>query len=242
MDHMTRRGFMSRIGMAGGMLALTLAGETHAEPKGPKRKKGVRGKEAEVSPAEDLMREHGILRRVLLIYGEWVGRLKADRVDSLETLSQSHVIIRSFVEDYHEKLEEDYLFPKFRKAGRLTDLVETLLRQHKEGRALTDASLSLTNGEALKSPENVRRLTASLSGFLRMYEPHAAREDTVLFPAFHSMTPEKEYDRLGDAFERKENELFGHEGFETMVEKVASIERKLGIYDLARYTPTVKEH
>jgi hemerythrin-like domain-containing protein len=238
MDNMTRRGFIRHMGRAGGILTLALAGGLHAEPKGPK---GKGGKEPDVSPAEDLMREHGVLRRVLLIYGEWIGRLEDNRMDSLETLSQSHGIIRSFVEDYHERLEEDYLFPKFRKAGKLTDLVDTLFRQHREGRALTDVSLSLTNGETLKSPENMGRLAASLTKFVRMYEPHAAREDTVLFPAFHVMTPEKEYGRLGDAFERKENELFGRRGFETMVEKVAAIEGKLGIYDLTRFTSTVKE-
>jgi hypothetical protein len=72
---------------------------------------------------------------------------------------------------------------------------------------------------------------------MRMYQPHAAREDTVLFPAFHELVPAGEYDKLGDAFEDKENELFGHEGFEKMVERVASIEKRLGIYDLAQFTP-----
>ncbi len=44
---------------------------------------------------------------------------------------------------------------------------------------------------------------------------------------------------MGDAFEKKENELFGENGFEHMVARVESIERKLGIYDLAGYTPAL---
>jgi len=38
-------------------------------------------------------------------------------------------------------------------------------------------------------------------------------------------------------FEKKEHQLFGEEGFEKMVDRVASIERTLGIYDLAQFTP-----
>ena len=41
----------------------------------------------------------------------------------------------------------------------------------------------------------------TLNALIRMYEPHVAREDTVLFPAFHAMFTEKEFDALGDRFE-----------------------------------------
>jgi hypothetical protein len=40
-------------------------------------------------------------------------------------------------------------------------------------------------------------------------------------------------------FEKKEHQLFGEEGFEKMVDRVASIERTLGIYDLWQFTPKV---
>jgi hypothetical protein len=39
-------------------------------------------------------------------------------------------IVRRFIEDYHEKLEEDSVFPRFGKAGKQTDLVKVLLAQH----------------------------------------------------------------------------------------------------------------
>ena len=38
-------------------------------------------------------------------------------------------------------------------------------------------------------------------------------------------------------FEKKEHQLFGEDGFEKMVDRVASIEKTLGIYDLAQFTP-----
>jgi hemerythrin-like domain-containing protein len=70
-----------------------------------------------------------------------------------------------------------------------------------------------------------------------MYRPHAAREDTVLFPVFRSIVTPREFDELGEKFEDKEHELFGKEGFEKMVESVGEIEKKLGVYDLSSFTP-----
>jgi hypothetical protein len=49
-----------------------------------------------------------------------------------------------------------------------------------------------------------------------------------------------EYDSLGDDFEKKETQSFGEQGFEKMLDKVATIEKSLGIYDLAQFTPTLK--
>lgn len=87
--------------------------------------------EDEVSPVEDLMREHGVLKRVLLVYGEAIRRIDANQDLDPGVVMDSTKIIRSFIEDYHEKLEENFLFPRFKKAGKLTDLVDVLLQQHK---------------------------------------------------------------------------------------------------------------
>ena len=73
--------------------------------------------------------------------------------------------------------------------------------------------------------------------FVRMYEPHEAREDTVLFPALRSILSKHEFDTLGEEFETKEHQLFGEEGFDKIVDQVAGIEKRLGIYDLAQFTP-----
>ena len=193
--------------------------------------------EEEVSPAEDLMREHGVLKRVLLVYGEVLRRVEANEDIPLQALLDSAGIIRSFIEDYHEKLEEDFLFPRFRKANRLVDLVEVLTEQHQAGRRLTDITIRLAAPQALKDPRDRRNLADSLRLFSRLYNPHAAREDTVLFPALHEIVNPNEYGALGEDFEKKEHKLFGDDGFEKMVDRVAAIEKGLGIYDLSQFTP-----
>jgi hypothetical protein len=70
-----------------------------------------------------------------------------------------------------------------------------------------------------------------------MYRPHEAREDTVLFPALRTILTPKQVESLGDRMEEDEKKVLGDEGFEKSVDQVATIEKQLGIYDLALFTP-----
>lgn len=88
------------------------------------------------------MREHGILNRLLLIYQEIANRIENNQDFSVETLAQAAKLTRDFLENYHEKLEEEYIFPLFVKADQLVDLVHVLKDQHDAGRKLTDYILS----------------------------------------------------------------------------------------------------
>jgi len=196
------------------------------------------GEGQEVSPPEDLMQEHGLLNRVLLIYDTCKTHLINKASFPAETLVNAAGIIRTFVEDYHEKQEEQYLFPRFQKAGQLTELVNILLQQHQAGRRLTDEIMQLAKSQTPTETET-QKLIQLLTSFNTMYRPHEAREDTVLFPAFRKIVSKHEYDSLGEEFENNEHKLFGEDGFETMVNKVADIEKQLGIYELAQFTPKV---
>jgi hemerythrin-like domain-containing protein len=190
-----------------------------------------------VTAVEDLMREHGALERMLLVYEECASRLAAGHALPPGVLAKTAGLVRRFIEDYHERLEEDLVFPRFEKAGRLASLVATLRAQHDAGRRITDALLALTAPSAPRPPEP-GELEPRLRAFIRMYRPHAAREDTVLFPAVHALVHGSDYEALGDEFERREHAAFGDGGFEMVVAEVAAIERTLGIGDLDKFTPT----
>ena len=198
---------------------------------------GAPEEEEEVAPGEDLMREHGVLNRLLLIYEEGLRRLDARQDFAPGTLSAAAGIVRRFIEEYHEKSEEENLFPRFEKAGKLVDLVAVLRRQHQAGRRLTGEIERLAGGGAVAKDSDRRKLSDSMRLFIRMYRPHEAREDTVLFPAFRPLVSRKEYQDLGESFEEKEHRLFGKEGFEKVVAEVAGLEKQLGIYELSRFTP-----
>ena len=237
--HQTQRIVNRRVFLRSGII---LGGATFAGTgllRGEEKEKQGEEKEIEVGPPEDLMREHGVLKRVLLIYGEALRRLDAKQYFPPDALADAARIIRSFVEDYHEKLEEDFLFPRFEKANQLVDLVNVLRTQHQAGRRVTDVTLRLANLQSLKNDSERMQLITSMQQFIRMYNPHEAREDTVLFPAFRKIVSPHEFDSLGEDFEKKEDELFGQNGFEKVVDKVAGIEKRLGIYDLAQLTPKI---
>lgn len=200
----------------------------------------------DVSTNERLMREHGILKRVLLMYDEVIRRIDARQDFPLQTAIDSVEIIRRFIEDYHEKLEEEHIFPLFRKyyrrddvlrlyAQKLVDLVDILHEQHNAGRPLTDRILSAL--KSLKTPDDRQKLSHDLRAFVRMYAPHVAREDTVLFPALHIIVTRQEYEALGEKFDEIEHKIFGTDGFDIYLDQVTAFEKYLGIYDLAQFTP-----
>lgn len=193
----------------------------------------------EIPATEDLMKEHGLLNRVLLAYEEII---KKDNNDfPLEELSDSIDIIKRFIEDYHEKNEENYIFPIFEKNKKELKLVKTLRNQHKQGRKITARlqKILLTKNfqEDPKFQQEIRNL---LKMFIDMYRPHEAREDTVLFPKVRSLISEKEFNKISDYFEESEHQLFGKDGFENVLRKVEKIEKKLGIYKLEQFTPKIK--
>jgi hemerythrin-like domain-containing protein len=238
LDHRsTRRDFVrisattSAGALVAGLGSTATAGEKDAHPSN-----GAVGDEG-VSPPEDLMREHGVLKRLLLVFAESVSRIDGKQDLPVEALRDAAQLIRSFVEDYHEHLEEDFLFPRFRKANKLVDLVNVLKAQHDAGRRATDVILRYANVKALKEPDDRAKLADAMKQFVRMYNPHEAREDTVLFPAFRTIVSKNEFDSLGEDFEKEEDKRFGQDGFFKVVDQVADIENKFGIYELSQFTP-----
>jgi len=231
-DNSTRRIFLRRSGAI--IAAATAVQSFGVVAQGAEE---IEKSNEEISPVEDLMREHGVLSRLLLIYDDISHRIESSRAFPSEALIGTARLIQRFVENYHEKLEENYLFPRFEKTGRLVDLVKVLLDQHQTGRHLTEEILRFPS--APLTLEEQSRLQIYLRAFCRMYRPHKAKEDTVLFPAFHRVVSLKEFDSLGESFEDKEVELFGEGGFEKIVDEVAGIEKRLGISELSQFTPRI---
>jgi hemerythrin-like domain-containing protein len=224
----TRRSFLST--GAGGLLVAGCAGASAgAAPADP------RAAADEVTPAEDLMREHGVLRRIMYLYDDAGARLRGQGEVPLDALDRGAAMIRRVIEDYHERLEEELLFPRFERAGQQVDLVHTLRRQHQVGRQLTDRIRALVAG--LLDAARRTELAGTLASFNRMYRAHAAREDTVLFPAIRALVGAKGYDELGDVFEDRERQVLGPDGFEHAVADVAELEKAFGVHDLAKLTP-----
>src|ERR1051326_7831585 len=174
MDLTERRRFLAGASTLGAcaLAPLALADD---KPKKDEKKKD----DEEVTATEDLMREHGVLNRILLIYEEGLRRMDAKEDISPDAFSKPAQLVRKFVEEYHEKLEENFIFTAFEKAHKLTDLVKTLRQQHEAGRKVTEIILRNAHAETFRREDSRKELAAACRAVIRMYRPHEAREDTV---------------------------------------------------------------
>jgi hemerythrin-like domain-containing protein len=242
-----RRTFLVSTGVGGASLLLG-CGKTRTSP--PDSKKGAAPQsgaetswdgdagasdEPEVTAVEDLMREHGVIRRALVVCREAAGRLHARAMVPADALRKTATLFRTFAEDYHErKLEEAFIFPALSRAGgAAAKQVETLIAQHNRGREITDYVIAVTTGAITTA--HAGPLAGALDAFARMYDAHAAIEDTLVFPAWKATMSAHELDEIGDRFEDIEHETFGKNGYDDAVARITGIETSLGI-ELATMT------
>jgi hemerythrin-like domain-containing protein len=224
----------AQAGAAGMSPAIAQAGQS--SPGSKDADKNADQNMPDVTPPEDLMREHGVLNRVLLIYEAATRKFADNERFDPSVISQAAEIVHDFIEDYHERNEEQQIFPRFRKAGQLLNLVDVLYQQHQAGRRLTENIMKLAPQSGASSNDS-QPLVDAMRSFIVMYRPHEAREDTVLFPKLRAVVSANEFDAMAEDFEKDEHQKFGEDGFEMMVDRVAGLERALGIYDLAKFTP-----
>jgi hemerythrin-like domain-containing protein len=224
-------------------IALPLIGQSFAqesmkEGSEKEESKQTDEKEPEVTATEDLMREHGVIRRALLVYYELIPQLRQQPLKvNAAALQQTAKLFRTFGEDYHERmLEEQHIFPMVRKHGpEFQKYVDTLTEQHNRGREITDYVLAVTKGGRISSV-NAKPLASVFESFVLMYENHAAREDTIVFPAWKKNFSDKQLDDISDQFEEIEHKMFGRDGFDDAEKKISGIENELGFGDLSKFT------
>ncbi len=233
----SRRGFLA-IASAGALLAACRKeGRTEPQPPDPTALPGEAEAAGEgIGAVEDLRREHGVFRRVLVVYREAASRLRGRRPGVPgAALRDAAALMRTFGEDYHERqLEEAHVFPAVRKVGGpAAGLLDTLLAQHQRGREITDYVLAVSiRGIGAYAHEPLAR---ALDAFARMYEAHAAHEDAVVFQAWRASMSPVQLAEAGELFEAIERRTFGRDGFDEAVERVGSVERAMGI-ELASFT------
>jgi hemerythrin-like domain-containing protein len=221
-------------GLSGAVLAAGVSGAAFA--KQPKETKPPPKEEKRaIGAVEDLMREHGVLRRALLVYRQSAARLRAGAAIDPKPIRQTAQLFRDFGENYHERmLEQTHIFPALRKAQNPAGaLVGTLVAQHDRGREITDYIRTVTGKGKIADAET---LAGAFETFGLMYENHAAREDTVVFPAWREGLSERQLREIGETFEDIEHRQFGKDGFEDAVKQIAAIEEALGLADLAQFT------
>jgi len=112
---------------------------------------------------------------------------------------------------------------------------DVLVAQHQRGREITDFIIAATAGPRLATAD-IKTFAAALEDLVRMYEHHAAIEDTIVFPAWKETLTADAMDEMNEKFEEIEHEQFGEDGFESALKQIAEIEQSLGFTDLTQFT------
>jgi hemerythrin-like domain-containing protein len=223
---LSRRSFIALAGATG---AGVLAGCSSSKPDQPR--------EDTETTIEILSRQHGVIYRAVAILEEIRGGMDARMDLPPEIIGGTVEIVRLFVMNHHQQMEEKHIYPLFDAAGKMNGLIGVLREQHAAGFRLIDILKGLCDGFSAKDLEKRRTMGEAIHLFSRMCRAHAEWEDTALFPLLRRITPPKSYAEIGSAFERAETEFLGQSGFDETIHKLNGYENILGIGDLASFTP-----
>ena len=129
------------------------------------------------------MRDSGVLLRILAIYEAGGRRLGGGEDIEPTIFTQAAETMRDFVHGYHEKQEEEQVFPRFKKAGRMVEVIDVLQAQQVAGQKLTAHILELAPKSGTKNERQA--MIDAMQASVVLYRPHVAREltDVLADPA-----------------------------------------------------------
>jgi len=191
--------------------------------------------EGGITATERLMRDSGALLRILAIYEAGSRRLASGEDIEPAIFTGAAETMRDFVHAYHEKQEDEQVLPRFKKAGRMVELVDVMMAQHAAGQKLTARILELAPRSGTKAER--QSMIDTMQASIVLYRPHVARELTDVLPTLRTLVTPNEYDELGAALEKDETEKLGKEGFDKMAKRVEALEKRIGTNDLSQFTP-----
>ena len=191
--------------------------------------------EGGITATERLMRDSGVLLRVMSIYEAGARRLGGGEDIEPIIFTQAAETMRDFVHDYHEKQEEEQIFPRFKKAGRMVELIDVMQAQHASGQRLTARILELAPKSATKNERQA--MIEAMQAASVLYRPHVARELTDVWPTLRTLLTPNEFDELSATLEKDETEKLGKDGFDKVAKKVEALEKRIGINDISQFTP-----
>src|ERR1041384_993983 len=166
----TRRDFLRTSAIVGtGLVLNSCSRPNQGKEQMEVSKEAENEKGGEVTATEDLMREHGVLRRALLVYTAAATKLHSNPSSiPPDALQKTAKLFRAFGEEYHEKkLEEAYIFPAVKQAGGEAAIYpDILVTQHNRGPEITDYIINVTQNAKLGG--NAEDLAKALDAFVLM--------------------------------------------------------------------------
>lgn len=220
---------------------LSLAGNIlHIGAYKPMKSKGEALEEKVATPIENLMKEHGIIMRILAIYDRVVSDEASGKALNVSAINRTTIICRDYIGKHHDACEERYIFPRFREANYIVEIINELHNQHVAALLITKQMSLLSSAGGSLDKNSTRKLTDYCTAISRMYRPHMAWEQTIVFPTFYDIVSMEYVRDIQKEMEAEEQQILGDTGFRGLVGRLSEIEKEVGTYDLRNYTPKLE--
>lgn len=202
----------------------------------PLKEKGEELEEEESSPIEDLMKEHGFIELILVMYQRMIDQAAMGQAVDISVIHRSAEMLKNIVSDHHEKDEELYIFPKFIEANYIVEIIDTLKEQHDRSRIIIKEMMDLSSRGRQIDYDARKRLINLCGAFVYMYLPHIAHEDTILYPTFYDIVSADYVQDIREKMEDEEERLLGETGFRGLIGRVSELEKIVGVHDIDQFT------
>ncbi len=187
-----------------------------------------------LSPIETLMEGHGLLIRCYVLYDVMIDGIENKKTIDPKWVLRTTNVIKDYLEGFHEKMEEEYIFAPMEKAKVHYKSIQELKMQHGVGFSITDKIIELAKNDKLN-----QELCKNLKSFGQMYRYHSAWEDTIIFPAFNDLENNKYMADLAATFDVEKRKILGTLGFDSFIKTVIDVEEEMKVFGLPHWTPTI---
>lgn len=182
---------------------------------------------------QDLMYEHSILVRILLIFEELIKKdiifLENHNFRYINLLTK---IIKIYIENHHEKMEEKYIFPQIRFNKKI---VTNLIIQHRLSNIITNKLILLTLNKHIYL-KNINKIIELLKLYITLYRKHENIENTEIFPEFLKNISKEKYKKYGEEMEKHEKKILKNLKVKHFIKFIEYVEKQLNISNISLFT------
>ena len=174
---------------------------------------------------EIMMEEHRAIERVLSSLERATLRLGRGDEVYLRFFSGCSAFFRGFVDGYHQKKEEQFLFPALVNNGlpKESGPIAVMLAEHAQGRYLAQllgsATIQLQTGDLRRREQVIN----SAAGYIKLFRQHIYKEEKILSPLAEKVIPLEQKERINLSFESMQYEEMGeevHEKYFSLAERL----------------------
>ncbi len=173
-------------------------------------------------PTEDLMNEHRVIERMLVVLSRACDRVEAGKEVERELFVGAGDFFKNFADKCHHGKEEKLLFERMQARGLSGEVgpIAVMLREHQDGRAHVRKISELS--VAKESKKRNDGLISAGRAYVELLSQHIQKEDNILYPLANQILTEEDQEELERGFEDVERDVMGpgvHEKYHQMIEE-----------------------